>query len=85
MENAKWKLNWKMLFNTDPSKPAPEILFSRKNQIQNHPTISLKELQSYKSYFCVCHKNRQKHNQHFNTALFHNKIALCHIKSTIYR
>ena len=54
MENAKWKLNWKMLFNTDPSKPAHEILFLRKNRIQNHPTISLKELRSYKQKLFLC-------------------------------
>ena len=37
-----------------------------------------------KSYFCVHHKNRQKHNQHFKTAVFHNKFILCHIKPNIY-
>ena len=37
-----------------------------------------------KSYFCVRHKNSPKHNQHFKTAVFHNKFALCHITSTIY-
>ena len=34
-----------MLFNPDPSKPAQEVLFSRKNQIQIHPTISLNNIQ----------------------------------------
>ena len=29
-----------------------------------------------KSYFCVCHKNRWKHNEHFKTAVFHNKFTL---------
>ena len=27
---SKWAFNWKMLFNPDPSKPAQEVLFSRK-------------------------------------------------------
>ena len=31
-----WAYNWKMLFNPDPSKPAQEILFSRKKQVQIH-------------------------------------------------
>ena len=30
-----------MLFNPDPSKAAQKVVFSRKNQIQNHPVISL--------------------------------------------
>ena len=36
------------------------------------------------SYFCVCHKNRRKHNQHFKTPVFHKKCTLCHIKPNIY-
>ena len=36
------------------------------------------------SYFSVRHKNRQKHNQHFRTTVFHNKFTLCHIKPNIY-
>ena len=40
-----WAYNWKMLFNPDPTKPAPEVLFSRKKQNQIHPTISLNNIQ----------------------------------------
>ena len=29
---SKWVYNWKMLFNPDPSKPAQEVLFSRKKK-----------------------------------------------------
>ena len=32
-----WSYKCKMLFNPDPKKPAQEVLFSRKKQIQNHP------------------------------------------------
>ena len=38
---SKWAYHWKMLFNPDLSKPAQEILFSRKKQVQIHLTISL--------------------------------------------
>ena len=31
-----------MLFSPDPRKPAKEVIFSRKEQFQSHPTISLK-------------------------------------------
>ena len=29
---SKWAYNWKMLFNPDPSKPAQEVVFSRKKR-----------------------------------------------------
>ena len=48
---SKWAYNWKMLFNPDPSKPAQEVLFSRKKQIQVHPTISLNNVQVEKLNF----------------------------------
>ena len=34
-----------MLFNPDPSKPVQEVLFSRKKQVQIHPTLSLNNIQ----------------------------------------
>ena len=42
---SKWASNWKMLFNPDSSKPAQTVLFSRKKQVQIHPTISLNNIQ----------------------------------------
>ena len=42
---SRWAFNWKMLFNPDPSKPAQEVLFSRKMKVQNHPKISLNNIQ----------------------------------------
>ena len=42
---SRWAFNWKMLFNPDPSKPAQEVIFSRKKQFQSHPTISLNNFQ----------------------------------------
>ena len=41
---SKCAYNWKMLFNPDPSKPAQEVLMSRKKQVQIHPTISLNSI-----------------------------------------
>ena len=35
----------KNAFNSDPRKPAQEVLFSRKTKVQNHPTISLNNIQ----------------------------------------
>ena len=34
-----------MLINPDTDKPVQEVLFSRKKKTQNHPDISLKNIQ----------------------------------------
>ena len=36
---SKSAYDWKMIFNPDPSKPVQEVIFSRKKQVQIHPTI----------------------------------------------
>ena len=41
----EWAFNWKMLFNPDPTKPAQEVFFPRKKKTQNHPTLSLNNIQ----------------------------------------
>ena len=41
---AEWAFNWKILFNPDPTKPAQEVLFSRKKKTLNHPTLSLNNI-----------------------------------------
>ena len=63
-------------------------LFELKLSIETSlalPTVSylylnlLKELRNLiinQSYFCVRHKNRQKHNQHFKAAVFHNRANI---------
>ena len=48
---SSWAYKWKILFNPDPKKPAQEVLFSRKKQIQNHPTISLNNIQVERTIF----------------------------------
>ena len=35
-----------MLLNPDPTKPAQKVLFSRKRKTQNHPTLSLNNIQA---------------------------------------
>ena len=43
-----------MLFNPDPSKAAPEVIFLRKKQVYIHPYISLNNIQ-VKRVFCQKH------------------------------
>ena len=35
-----WDFQWKMSFNSDPSKQAEEVIFSRKLQMSTHPSLS---------------------------------------------
>ena len=42
---SRWAYNSKMLFKLDLSKPAQEVIFSRKKQFQSHATISLNNIQ----------------------------------------
>ena len=36
---SRWAYKWKMLFNPDVSKPAQEVLFSRKRTKTDHPDV----------------------------------------------
>ena len=42
-----------MLFNPNPSKPAQEVLFSRKKKVQFHPTLSLNNIQVVKASYLM--------------------------------
>ena len=48
---SNWAYKWKMLFNPDPKKSAQEVLFLIKSQIQNHPTLSLNNIQIERSIY----------------------------------
>ena len=68
---SKWTFNWKMHFNPDPSKLAQEVLFSRKNQMQNHPTISLNNVQvsSYQKHLGIILYEKLNFKQHIDSAV----------------
>ena len=36
----KWAFQWKMSFNPDPNKQAQEVIFSRKRNKPNHPSLN---------------------------------------------
>ena len=42
---SKWAYDWKMLFNPEPSKPAQEVLFSRKRQVPAHLVLITNNIQ----------------------------------------
>ena len=70
---SKWTYDWKMLFNPDPSKPAQEVLFTRKKQIQNHPTISLNNIQvertSHQKHLGIILDEKLNFKQHLDSII----------------
>ena len=70
---SKWAFNWKMLFNPDPKKPAQEVLFSRKKQVQIHPTISLNNVEvqrvPFQKHLGFILDEKLNFNQHIDSAI----------------
>ena len=40
---SEWAVQWKMNFNPDPSKPAQELLFSRKTSSKPYPSLNFND------------------------------------------
>ena len=75
-----------MLFNPDPSKPAQEVLFSRKKKIQVHPTISLNTVQvekvSYQKHLRILLDEKHNFKQHIDSAISKVSKDISVIKKT---
>ena len=69
-----------MLFNLGPSKPAQEVLFSRKKKVQIHPTISLNNIQveraSHHKHLRILLDEKLSFKQHINTAILNIYIYI---------
>ena len=70
---SKWAYDWKMLFNPDPKKPTQEVIFSRKKQSQNHPTISLNNIHveraSYQRHLGIILDEKLNFKQHVDNVI----------------
>ena len=69
---SNWTYKWKMLFNPGPKKPAQKVLFSRKSQIRNHPTLSLNNIQVERSTYCkqlILLDEKLIFKEHINSAI----------------
>ena len=68
LQISKWAYKWKMLFSPDPNKPAQEVLFSRKNKVQVHPTINLSNIHvertSYQKHLGILLDEKLNFKQH---------------------
>ena len=62
-----------MLFNPDPNKPAQELLFSRKNKVQVHPTINPSNIQvqrkSYQKHLGILLDQKFNFKQHIDSVM----------------
>ena len=62
-----------MLFNPDPTKPAQEVIFSKKKQFQSHPMISLSNIQveraSYQKQLGIILDEKLNFKQHVDNAI----------------
>ena len=86
---SRWAYNWKMLFNPDPSKPAQEVIFSRKKQFQSHPTISLNNFQveraSYQKHLGIILDEKLNFKQHVDNAISKINKSISAIKTLRHR
>ena len=67
-----------MLFNPDLTKPAQEVLFSRKNKTQNHPTLNLNNIQvkraSSQKHLGLLLDEKLNFKQHIESAITKSNI-----------
>ena len=84
---SRWAFNWKMLFNPDPSKPAQEVIFSRKKQFQSHPTISLNNFQveraSYQKHLGIILDEKLNFKQYVENAISKINKGISAIKNFV--
>ena len=70
---SKWAYYWKMLFNPDPTKPAHEVIFSKKKITQTHPIIRLNNIQvervPYQKHLSILLDEKLNFKQHVDNAI----------------
>ena len=73
-----------MLFNPDPTKPAQEVLFSRKKKTLYHPALSLNNIQvkraSSQKHLGLILDEKLNFKQHIETAITKSNKGVAVIK-----
>ena len=81
---SKWVSNLKMLFNSEPSKPAQEVLFSITKQDQINLAISFNSIQvertSYRKNICILLDEKLYSEQHVDKAILKTNEGISVIK-----
>ena len=85
---SKWAFNWKMLFNPDPTKPAQEVIFSKKKKTQTHPIISVNNIQvekvPYQKHLGILLNEKLNFKQHVHSAILKMNKGISVIKKTYH-
>ena len=85
---SEWAFNLKMLFNPDPTKPAQEVLFSRKKKTLNHPTLSLNNIRveraSSQKHLGLILDKKLNFKQHIESAIVKINKGVAVIKNFRY-
>ena len=85
---SKWAFNWKMPFNPDPKKPAQEVIFSRKKQLQINPTINLNNVEveraPYQKHLRIILDEKLNFKQHIDSAISKINKGIAVIKKLRY-
>ena len=85
---SQWDFNCKMLINPDTNKPAQEVLFSRKKKTQNHPNISLNNIQvervSHQKYLCIMLDKKLNFKQHIDSTSLKVNMGIAVLKNLRY-
>ena len=76
---SKWAYNWKMLFNPDPSKPAQEVLFSRKKTSNSSNHIQVGRASHHK-HLGVLLDQKLNFKQHIDTTILKINKGISTIK-----
>ena len=86
---SKWVFNWKMFFNPDTNKTAQEVLFSRRKKTQNHPNISLNNIQvervSHQKHLGIILDEKLNFKEHIDSTIFKVNRGIALIKKLRYR
>ena len=88
LQISKWSYNWKMLFDPDPERPAQEVLFSRKNKVQVHPTINYNNTQverrSYQKHLGILLDEKLNFKQHIDCYPKNKQRYICNKKTRAF-
>ena len=81
---SKWAFNWKMLFNSDRTKPAQEVIFSKNKKTQTHPIISLNNIQvekvPYQKNLDILVNENLNFKQHVDSAILKMNKGISNMK-----
>ena len=81
---SKWAFKWRMFFNPDSTKPAQEVIFSRKKDDSAHPNMFFNDIPveraSHQKHLGINIDEKLKFKMHIEIALYKVNKAISIIK-----